>query len=371
MSRRTNMKYTFAAILGILIIGCGSAPPTNTCAPGQTISCPCLGGSMGVQTCQASGAYNTCLCPSQDSGISDTSPVDSGTPDTSVPVDSGTPDTFVADTSIVDVSTDSGTPDTTPPIDSGAPDTSVTDTSVVDSGVDVAVDSADSGVDVAADSGPAPCMSDDDCLTSERCLLDSHVCWNISTSLILFFKFNGNSRDEVSGSSFRVPAPLVPDRHGNPNMAAHLEDGWPFVLSAEHPLPIDDQPRTIALWFRTIGNASNFIVYGAPALALFRFGLSPAGLYAGNYETGIITDDSGTILNDSAWHFVAMSYNGGYGTTIFYSPGVIHYTSVGQRLVSGPISRIEIGVLRADYDDFRIYNTALTIEQLTALSRVP
>ncbi len=46
-------------------------PPTEraTCISGQQVSCPCLDGTMGVQTCGSLGYFSRCECPA--TGVDD------------------------------------------------------------------------------------------------------------------------------------------------------------------------------------------------------------------------------------------------------------------------------------------------------------
>jgi hypothetical protein len=65
-------------LLVLFVMGCGTpqvAPDATNprCITGMTISCPCLPSGMGVQTCQASGAYSVCVCPGPDASDSDAS----------------------------------------------------------------------------------------------------------------------------------------------------------------------------------------------------------------------------------------------------------------------------------------------------------
>ncbi len=127
MSKRAVVAW------GVLVglVGCGDPPPAeNRCTPGLTISCPCLGGSTGVQTCQATGVYGACMClPAPDAST-----------------DAATADAILEDRA--DVATDVG--DAPRPPDDVAPDVAP------DVALDVAPDVAPDVTADAALDGPAP-----------------------------------------------------------------------------------------------------------------------------------------------------------------------------------------------------------------------
>lgn len=54
------ITFAFSALA---LQACGSGQQSGgTCVPNSTQSCLCTDGNMGVQTCQASGVYDTCTC---------------------------------------------------------------------------------------------------------------------------------------------------------------------------------------------------------------------------------------------------------------------------------------------------------------------
>ncbi len=49
--------------------GAGTGGSAQTCTPYETVSCPCFGGSMGTQQCDAYGTfYSECVCPQTGAG---------------------------------------------------------------------------------------------------------------------------------------------------------------------------------------------------------------------------------------------------------------------------------------------------------------
>ncbi len=72
------------------------AGPVAPCTAGRDLSCPCPGGVLGIQTCNARGTFDPCVCPQPDAGF-DAKMLDGETPDGTIgPDDVGSPDVRVA-----------------------------------------------------------------------------------------------------------------------------------------------------------------------------------------------------------------------------------------------------------------------------------
>ena len=63
MRARFRIIFKALGVVGLLAAGCTGGdgdetqdpPAENVCAPGQQISCPCPGGTMGAQVCRQDG----------------------------------------------------------------------------------------------------------------------------------------------------------------------------------------------------------------------------------------------------------------------------------------------------------------------------
>lgn len=68
--RSTTIRLWVALWSLLAAVGCGEPIRGNPCTPGQTISCPCVGGGTGAQTCSPAGSYGACSCPNpgEDAG---------------------------------------------------------------------------------------------------------------------------------------------------------------------------------------------------------------------------------------------------------------------------------------------------------------
>lgn len=71
-------------LLGTLLPACSSV---STCVPGAIQICPCAGGTYGVQSCNAAGTFDACVCDGVDGGR----PVDGGNGTDSGGTDAGAP----------------------------------------------------------------------------------------------------------------------------------------------------------------------------------------------------------------------------------------------------------------------------------------
>jgi hypothetical protein len=112
------------ACLAGLIGACGSEGADNPCTVGLTVSCPCLGGSQGVQVCMPGGAFGACTCP--DANPSDIA-ADQAQPPADAP-DGGMPmDVTAVDVGPMDATTDADVGADVAPDDGLAPDVAVSD----------------------------------------------------------------------------------------------------------------------------------------------------------------------------------------------------------------------------------------------------
>ena len=74
MLSRTAQVAGVAFLLGAAasFAGCGGGGDGDvtpgSCVPGMAVSCPCLGGSEGVQTCSSEGTFSACMCAAGTGG---------------------------------------------------------------------------------------------------------------------------------------------------------------------------------------------------------------------------------------------------------------------------------------------------------------
>lgn len=186
------------------------------------------------------------------------------------------------------------------------------------------------------------------------------------------FNFNGNLNSKDNTISFLGAANFVNDRMGAPKSAQRLINK--ALQAVVGDLPQDNKPRSISLWvkFNTI-TAPNYILgYGGPSNGQY-FGLLQQSANAGNSDVnftgwGTANDVIVTIpVQKEVWYLYSITYDG--NTSKVYRNGELLKSVDGiLRTTKGYIFRLgelntTIGI-NADIDDLKIYNVAMTDEQV-------
>ena len=186
------------------------------------------------------------------------------------------------------------------------------------------------------------------------------------------FNFNGNLNSADNTISFLGVANFVNDRMGVAKGAQRLTNKTLQGMIGD--LPQGNKPRSISIWvkFNAI-NAVNYILgYGTAANTQY-FGLVQQAVAAGNADVSLVGwgDTNNVIasvpLLKDVWYQYSITYDG--NTSKVYRNGQL-LKSVNEipRLTKGYILRL--GVLNtttginADIDDLKIYNVAMTDEQV-------
>lgn len=86
MANRTTLIGLALLALGSSA-GCGTTSMVSSCVPGATQACLCVGGAAGVQSCNAAGTYDSCVCTTVDAGTE--TGTDAGADAASMPADTG------------------------------------------------------------------------------------------------------------------------------------------------------------------------------------------------------------------------------------------------------------------------------------------
>lgn len=186
------------------------------------------------------------------------------------------------------------------------------------------------------------------------------------------FNFDGNLNNKDNTLSFLGTANFVNDRTGAPKGAQRLINK--ALQAVVGDLPQDNKPRSISVWvkFNTI-TAPNYILgYGSPANGQY-FGLLQQTAAGGNSDSNFTgwgaTNDvvvSSPLLKE-VWYQYAITYDGKISK--IYRNGELLKSADGiLRTTKGYIFRL--GALNtstginADIDDLKIYNVAMTDEQV-------
>lgn len=186
------------------------------------------------------------------------------------------------------------------------------------------------------------------------------------------FNFNGNLSNNDKTISFLGSSAFVNDRMGVANGAIRLTNK--ALQTVVGDLPQDNKPRSISIWvkFNAITAANYIFGYGSPVNAQY-FGLLQKNVAGSNADLclagwGTANDVVVTTpLAKGIWYQYSVTYDG--TTSKIYRNGELLKSLEGiTRSTKGYIFRLgqmntSVG-LNADIDDIKIYNVAMTDEQV-------
>ncbi|MCD0469144.1 LamG domain-containing protein [Flavobacterium sp. JAS] len=187
------------------------------------------------------------------------------------------------------------------------------------------------------------------------------------------FNFNGSLSNNDKTISFLGSSTFVNDRMGVANGAIRLTNK--ALQTVVGDLPQDNKPRSISIWvkFNAIAAANYIFGYGSPVNAQY-FGLLQKNIAGTNADLclagwGAPNDVVVTApLAKGIWYQYSVTYDG--TTSKIYRNGELLKSSGGgiTRSTKGYIFRLgqmntSVG-LNADIDDIKIYNVAMTDEQV-------
>ncbi|OXG06540.1 concanavalin A-like lectin/glucanase superfamily protein [Flavobacterium araucananum] len=186
------------------------------------------------------------------------------------------------------------------------------------------------------------------------------------------FNFNGNLNNTDNSISFLGAANFVNDRMGVAKGAQRLTNK--VLQGVVGDLPQDNKPRSISIWvkFNTI-TAPNYILGYGTAVNTQYFGLLQQTAAAGNSDLSLVGwgDTNNAIvsvpLSKEVWYLYSITYDG--TNSKIYRNGELLKSADGiSRLTKGYILRLGAlngtAGINADVDDLKIYNVAMTAEQV-------
>jgi hypothetical protein len=197
-----------------------------------------------------------------------------------------------------------------------------------------------------------------------------------TNGLVAYYPFNGNANDFSGNNNHGTPygAALTSDRHGIPN-SAYLFDGIDDYIRISHSQSLNlSQQISISFWARLETSADYYMPYHI----IEKFGSWGSGQRGNDLNWGVETTNgafhiwSMDLSFNRFYHFVHV-YDG--SRILTYCDGTLREsTPADGNLIQNTnpvyISRYHQG---GDYyfdgtlDDFRIYNRALTQQEITAL----
>ena len=189
------------------------------------------------------------------------------------------------------------------------------------------------------------------------------------------FNFNGTLNNTANTISFIGTNNFVTDRAGVLKGAQRLNN---IALEAViDNLPQGKSPRTISIWvkFNDISNANYIWGYGNPLNAQY-CGLLQQGTTSSDSDLSLAAWGASndvivsTPLEKNIWYNYTITYEGA-NSKIYRDGKLLKYLDGMTRSTNGNIFRLgEINTMvgiNADIDDLKIYNIALTTDQVRAL----
>jgi hypothetical protein len=214
----------------------------------------------------------------------------------------------------------------------------------------------------------------------------------INNGLIAYYPFNGNANDESGNNNNATVngATLTNDRFGNSNKAYSF-DGIDDRIEREitNNFPIGNTPRTISVWYKINGefninrlgsnyNAAGSVVEFGKFSTSNRFGL----LITKEYYPYCVTQNNDFWVQISTqlqkWQHIILIASGNrcdfYLNGVFFGGGALGepINTINGRLsigntINDPLGNGQNEAFNGLIDDVRIYNRALTQEEITYL----
>lgn len=193
------------------------------------------------------------------------------------------------------------------------------------------------------------------------------------------FNFNGTLHNTENTISFTGTENYVADRMGNEKSAQRLTNK--ALEAVIDNLPQNDAPRTVTIWVKMNDISSpNYIWgYGSAYNAQY-FGLLQQGTTTPNSDLslagwGASNDLIVNIpLNKDKWYQYSVVFDGSI-SKIYRNGELLKYIKGMARDTQGTIFRLgEINTtigINADFDDLKIYNVALSDQEISKLYNTP
>ncbi len=186
------------------------------------------------------------------------------------------------------------------------------------------------------------------------------------------FTFNGTLSSTDNSITLLGTPNYVNDRMGTAKAAQRITNK--ILQGVVGELPQENKPRSISFWvkFNNIATANYIFGYGTAVNAQF-FGLLQQPVVSGNSDLSLVGwGDANNVtvsipLQKEVWYQYNITYDG--NTSRIYRNGELLKSAIGiSRATKGYILRLgQVNttiVLNADIDDLKIYNVAMTDEQV-------
>ena len=186
------------------------------------------------------------------------------------------------------------------------------------------------------------------------------------------FNFNGTLNNESNTISFMGSNEFVPDRSGIAGNAQRLNNK--ALEAVVDDMPQGNKARTVSIWvkFNDIASANYIWGYGSAYNAQY-FGLLQQSTFSSNSDLSLAGWGAAndvivsTSLAKGVWYQYTVTFDGTV-SKIYRNGELLKYINGLKRSTKGTIFRLgEINTsvgINADVDDLKIYDVALTDEQV-------
>lgn len=221
-------------------------------------------------------------------------------------------------------------------------------------------------------------------------MMTDNVWATINDGLVLYLPLNGNTEDAsgLANHGSAVGAVSTTDRAGNADSAYYF-NGSAYII-VPHNDSLNLNQHTITAWINTNGasDAQNIIGKVTPLVhESLNFSLSNANKLRTNFATGEAVNNfaygavggiMSTTLQTKHWYFVAMTYDGTRVSLYLNGQVDVKYPKTGDTRTNN--NALAVGRHGGDadqqgddkffngvIDEVRIYNRALSAEEITTL----
>jgi len=224
-------------------------------------------------------------------------------------------------------------------------------------------------------------LSNDEVATQYQADLPKVATLSLKSGLVARYKLDGNATDSSGNSLDGVltGTTLAADRFGRGNKALYF-NGASDLINCGNPAQFNfTNSFTLSTWLKVDGDqTATYLItkFGDAVEHAYGLGIGqdtdPYGFLGSNF--GYIDQPTLANMNDNNWHLVSMVYEYGNTLRLYLDANLVGSRFAGAFppfINSAPLTiggRLSGQNFKGSMDDVRIYNRALTEEELTVLT---
>jgi hypothetical protein len=218
---------------------------------------------------------------------------------------------------------------------------------------------------------------------------------SLNVGLVAYYPFNGNANDESgNGNNGTVfGATLTKDRFGNPN-SAYSFNGINNYIRVLSPKGLNNANYTYSFWLMILQlpatyNCNFLMELGYPSMQGHAIAINNAypsinqttgwSINSANSATSSINFQTGTLPNANVWYnvlvirndtSVCVYENGKKIKNVSTNGNISYYTNPSDLYFGTRASKLSNFYLNGIIDDIRIYNRALTVNEIIEIQNI-